>query len=486
MLLKDSPTGGKKANMIRKPLLSFIIVCIMTGCMVGPNYQRADIDTPSAWRFDEKEAKDVVNTPWWEQFNDPVLDELITVALRENKDLMIASSRVEEYMGRLGATRAGLFPQVDAAAEGGRERVTESGATPIPPGISNTSNFYQVQLNGSWEIDIWGRLRRATEAARAELLSTEEGRRAVVLTLVTSVASSYINLRSLDRQLEISKRTAESRKESLRIFHLRFEGGVISELELNQVKSQYQDALAAIPEAEKAIAQQENALSLLLGKNPGPIPRGKEIDELALPAVPAGLPSDLLEQRPDILQAEQDLIAANAQIGVARAAYFPSISLTGFFGFASVDLSDLFKGPSKVWNFTAPITAPIFTGGALAGQVRATEALQQQALVRYQQVIQNAFRDVEDALADQSRTREQLDILSRLVESLKDYARIARLRYDNGYTSYIEVLDAERSLFDAELAYTQTQGLLFRALINMYKAMGGGWIVEADRIHSEK
>jgi multidrug efflux system outer membrane protein len=296
------------------------------------------------------------------------------------------------------------------------------------------------------------------------------------------VANGYVNLRDLDKQLEIAQNTTKTRKESYDLFKLRFEGGVISELELNQVKSEYEQALSTIPQVQKTIAFQENALNLLLGRNPGPVLRGKTIDELTLPAVPAGLPSDLLVNRPDIREAEQNLISANAQIGVAKALYFPSISLTGLFGFASKDLSDLFTGPARTWNWAVPISAPIFTGGAIAGQVKAAEAIQQQVLHQYQKTIQTAFAEVEDSLIDQKRSREQLQAQASQVDSLRQYAQIARLRYENGYTSYIEVLDAERSLFNAELAYTQTQGFLFQALVNLYKAMGGGWIQEAEKM----
>jgi multidrug efflux system outer membrane protein len=289
-----------------------------------------------------------------------------------------------------------------------------------------------------------------------------------------------VNLRNLDRQVEIARDTAMSRAQAHRIFTLRFQAGFISELELSQTKSEYERALAAIPTFEKAIARQEDALSVLLGRNPGAIARGKMVDELGLPAVPAGLPSDLLARRPDIRQAEQDLIAANAQIGIARARYFPAISLTGMFGSQSTQLSQLFTGPARIWSWAVPATQPIFTGGSIAGQVKAVEAFRDEALYRYQKVIQNAFRDVEDALVDQRKTREQLETQARQVESLQRYAQVARLRYDNGYTSYIEVLDAERSLFDAALAYWQTQGALFQALINLYKAMGGGWIAAAE------
>jgi multidrug efflux system outer membrane protein len=466
---------------MRNIIISSLLAVTLLGCMIGPSYQRPSVETPTSWRFEEKKAKEIANTAWWKQFDDPVLNELIQIALKENKDAKIAAARVEEFMGRYRTTRASLLPQVGAGASAGRSRVTGKGPSPLD-GTVNPANDFQVFLNANWEIDLWGKLRRATEAARADLLSTEEARRAIILTLVTSVASAYVNLRDLDTQLEIAKRTAKSREESYNLFQIRFRGGVISELELNQIKSEYEQALSTIPLIEKTIAQQENVLSVLLGRNSGPIPRGKTINELALPAVPAGLPSDLLANRPDIRQAEEDLIAANARIGVAKSLYFPTISLTGLFGFASTDLSNLFSGPAKVWSFAAPLTAPIFTGGAIRGQVKSAEAVQQQALVRYQQFIQTAFREVEDALIDQKRSRERLEIQSQQVLTLRNYARIARLRFDNGYTSYIEVLDAERSLFNAELSQAQTKGVLFQALVNLYKTMGGGWVVEADHM----
>ncbi len=450
--------------------------------MIGPNYFRPKIDTPVAWRFEVKETRDLTNTPWWEQFNDPVLNQLIQTALQENKDLRIATARVDEFIGRFGSTRSNLFPQMGADARALRERVTEKGYAPLSPSIDPIHRGYQGIISAGWEIDVWGRLRRSTEAACAELLGSEEGRRTVILTLVTAVANAYIELRSLDRQLEITKYTATTREGSYKLFTMRFDQGVISELELSQVKSEYEDALATVPLYEKLIAQQENALSILLGQNPRAIPRGKNIDQLVLPGVPAGVPSAILERRPDILQAEQDLIAANARIGVARSLYFPTISLTGDWGAASAALNDLFSGPSKIWSYAVQSSVPIFTAGGIAGLVTSAKAIQQQTLASYQQVIQNAFREVDDALIDQQKTGERLQAQARQVESLRNYARIARLRFDEGYTSYIEVLDAERTLFNVELSYTQTHGDLFRALINLYKAMGGGWIVKAERM----
>ncbi len=465
---------------MRKPIAAALFALLASGCMVGPDYVRPPADAPAAWRLDEKDVRDLANTAWWEQFGDPVLNDLVAVALRENKDLLIASARVDEFAGRYGFVRAQLFPQAGFGADARRQR--DIGAVVIGAGNSTIFDSYSTVLNASWEIDLWGRIRRETEAARAQLMASEEARRGVVLSLVGSVAGAYINLRDLDRQLEIARVTAKARGESYEIFKLRYEGGIISLLELSQNRSQYEEALATIPAFEKAIAQQENGLSFLLGRNPGPIVRGKTIDELVLPGIPAGLPSELLERRPDIRQAEQNLIAANALIGAAKAQYYPTISLTGLFGYSSTSLSSLFENQSKVWQFAGALKMPIFTAGAIAGQVEAAEATQQQALFAYQKSIQQGFREVNDALIDQDRTKVQLQAQKRQVTALEEYATIARLRYENGYTSFIEVLDADRSLFNAQLQYTQSQQVEFQAMINLYKAMGGGWIVVADKM----
>ena len=468
---------------MRRLMLFSISIFLFFGCAIGPNYRRPQVTSPASWRVEEQEARDLANTAWWGQFNDPILTDLIQSALKENKDLKIAAARVEEFMGRYGVTRAAQFPQLAGTASAQRQQFSNL-TNPLPSAsLENPGDLYQAFLNASWQIDLWGQLRRATEAARADLLSTEEARRGVVLTVVTSVAIAYTDLLDLDKQLEIAERTAKARENSFNLFSLRFERGLISELELRQAESEYRSALATIPFIQKLIAQQENALCVLLGRNPGPIPRGRQIDDLVLPTVPSGLPSSLLEKRPDIRQAEQDLIAANARIGVARALYFPTIFLTGTYGVASRELSYLFAGATSAWTYVAPsVTMPLFTAGAIAGQVKAAESVQQETLFRYQRVIQQAFREVDDALIDQNRSREMLGIQKEQVEALRNYARLAELRYDNGYTSYIEVLDAQRSLFQGELLYAQTQGALFRALVNMYKSMGGGWVAEADKL----
>jgi multidrug efflux system outer membrane protein len=469
-----------------KKTIILLVVVSLAGCAVGPDYKRPSVDIPQSWRFEDKEAKDLANTAWWGQYNDPVLNELIEIALRENKDLKVAVARIGQFVGQYVTTRASFFPQFGVGASGGMQRVTETGLPPIPSSVKNPNDVWSVFLNGNWEIDIWGKIRRATEAARAGILGSEEGRRTVILSLVAAVASAYIDLRDADREMEISRKTAEAYKESLRIFELRFKEGFSSSIEVNMIKAEYEQALSRISFYEKTIPQLENALSILLGRNPGPIPRGKTLDELALPDVPAGLPSALLGQRPDIRLAEQDLIAANAQIGVAKSLYYPAISLTAAFGYSSTDLSKLFRARSQAWSAAVPLVAPIFTAGAIKGQVKFAEARQQELVVRYQQVIQIAFREVDDSLVEQKQTRPQLEALGRQVAALKEYARLAQMRFDEGYTSYLEVLDANRSLFNAELIQAQTKAVLFRSFVSLYKAMGGGWVVEADKMTGQE
>ena len=471
---------------MNKIVLIVVLLFLAGGCTVGPDYRRPEVDTPAEWRLADQEARDLADTAWWRQFGDPVLDGLIEEALQHNLDLRLAAARVEQYAGRYGATRADLFPQVGAGAEYSRARVTELGENRPTAGYIITTDNFSAVVNAGWEIDLWGRIRRLTESAQADLLASEEARRGVVLTLVGDVAAAYVNLRALDRQLEISRNTAKTREDSYMLFQDRFSGGIISELELSQNRSQYEQAMAAIPLLEKSVLLQENSLCLLLGRNPGPIARGRSIDELTVPFVIAGLPSALLERRPDIRQAEQNLISANALIGAARAAYFPAISLTGAYGSASGDLGDLFKGPASIWQYAVPVSVPLFTAGKIAGNVRETEAMREQMLAAYQKAVQNGFREVNDGLVSQEATRRQLAAQKRQVDSLRQNVDIARLRYDNGYTDYLAVLDADRSLFNVELSYTRTQADLHLAMIGLYKAMGGGWVGEADQLSSNR
>jgi multidrug efflux system outer membrane protein len=474
----------RRPNSLPRLLVSVLLVTGLSGCLLGPDYQRPEVPTPATFRFTIDQSEEVANSAWWEQFQDPVLNELIAAALAGNKDVKIAAARVDQFLGQFVTTRSGLFPQLNAGFDASRQRVSQAGPTPLPVGTGPVFNSFDAPLAVAWEVDVFGKIRRETESARASLLASEEGRRATILTLVTSVASSYVNLRDLDRQLVIAQETTDSRANSVKVFEARFSGGDVSQMELAQSQSEYEASRATIPQIETQIAQQEDALSVLLGRNPGPILRGRDLSALVLPDVPAGLPSDLLERRPDLRQAEQNLIAANALIGAARALYFPSISLTALFGSASGQFSNLFTGPARIWSYAGSLTVPIFTAGNISGQVKQAEAQQQQALLQYQQAIQVAFQEVDDALIALRKAREQLVIQGRQVEALRLYSRLARLRYEGGYTSYIEVLDAERSLFNAELAYTQTHGFVFTSLVSLYKAMGGGWVVDAERMTS--
>jgi len=391
---------------------------------------------------------------------------------------MAATARVDQFLGQWRTTHAEFFPQIGASASAYRQKDTETG---LVPGDNSSYSTYQGALNATWEIDLWGRIRRANEAARAEILASEAGRRSVLLTLVSNVANNYLILRGLDRQLEIARSTEQAYAESLRIFRLRHDHGTVSQVEVSQVESEYESALQVIPQIQAQISFEEHLISLLLGGNPQAIPRGKKIDELTVPGIPAGLPSELLEQRPDIIQAEQILVAANARIGVARALYFPRLALTGTYGTASIHSDKLFEGPSAIWQLGGGVLAPIFTFGAIEGQVMTSEAAQREALYRYQQSIIAGFRDVEDALVATTKGREVQAAKGRRVNALQSYATLAGYQYNAGTTSYLQVLDANRSLFSGQLDYVQTQTSVLTSLVDVYRAMGGGWLDIADR-----
>jgi len=466
-------------------MLVMHIMLLPAGCAVGPDYRRPDIPVPASYHYEAEHAAETANTEWWRQFDDPVLNDLIEEALANNKNVKIAAAKVEQAAGILIQTRSPIFPQLNYSGAAERQRLTEYGATPLSSAVPNPQTSYQVLGGASWEIDLWGRIRRLTESAQASLLATEYARRGVVLSLVASVASSYLQLRGLDEQLLLSQKTLAAYAETVRLFELQHRYGVVSRMNVEQARSQYETAAAAIPEIEAQIAQTENALSILLGRNPGPVDRGKSILKLAMPAVPSGVPSQVLERRPDILQAEQQLVAANAQIGAAKALYFPTISLTGGYGAASADLSNLFKGPARVWSYGGSITGPIFAGGAIYGQVLQAEAGQREALLSYQAAVQSAFGDVENALVANQKLIAKLQAQERLVRASQEYARLARLQYKGGYVPYSTVLQAEQQLFPSELTLAQTRAATFSSLVAIYQAMGGGWVVEAERLTSE-
>ena len=458
-------------------------IALLAACTMGPNYQKPDVDTPNAFQYEPQDAANTADTEWWKQFGDPVLDALIAEALANNRNVKVAAANVLQAAGLLTQTRSQLFPQVGYGATAGRARTSEAGLSPdVAQLIPNPQNSYQALLNATWEIDLWGRVQRLSEAARANALASDDARRGAILSLVASVASDYISLRGLDAQLDIAKQTLGTYDESVKLFELQFKYGQVSQINVAQAQSQYETAAVQIPLLESQIAQTETALSILVGRNPGPIVRGKSINDLALPAVPAGVPSSLLTRRPDLMQSEQALIAANAQIGAAKALYFPTISLTGAFGSSSSELSNLFKGPARIWSYAGQLSGPIFTFGAVSGQVTQAEAQAEAALQNYRLSIQNAFGDVDNALVAYAKLKDQIAAQQRLVAALSDYSRLARLQYTGGYTSYTTVLQAEQSLFPAELNLASMRASMLNASVNIYKAMGGGWIVEADKL----
>jgi len=466
---------------MRHIVLSMFAAVFLSACAaVGPDYRRPAIETPEVWRVDYPEAASVANLGWWTQFGDSALDTLIETALRENRDIQAAAARVDQFIGALQTTRAQFYPQIGYNANASRNRLTEHGLAPLPPGFDPYYSLYRGSLGASWQIDLFGRIRRQSEAAQAQVFVSEQGRRGVILSVVTSVAASYIVLRALDRQLVIAHTSAANYADTLRIFELRYQYGVVSQVEVAQALSLYQLALAAIPAIEQQIVAQENLISILLGQNPGSIPRGRTIDELIAPAVPPDLPSTLLERRPDIVQAEQNLVAANANVGVARSFYYPTITLTGLLGSASLAFGNFLTGPASTWAVAAGLAGPIFTFGAIEGQVKTAEAAQREALAFYQATILNAFRETNDALIGAVKKREEAEAKANRVMALRDFARLSRLKYDNGYADYIEVLYSENVLFDAELIAVLAKAERYTELVNVYKAMGGGWVDEAE------
>jgi len=448
----------------------------LSGCAVGPDYARIDVETPAVFLYNEKDAVKTANPRWWEQFQDPMLDGLIKEAIENNKNVLMATANIEQAAAVLMQVRSPLFPQTGYSGGAANQRTAESNIH-LP---DNPKTSYQTLASASWELDLWGRMRRLSEAVQADLLATQEAQRGVILSLTASVATSYIQLLGLDDQLMIARRSMETYAQSVALFENQFRHGQVSQMVVEQAKTQYETAAAEIPEIELQIAQTENALSVLLGRNPGPVKRGKTIHDIALPGVPADIPSDVLANRPDIRGAEQNLIAANAQIGAAKALYFPSISLTGSFGYASEHLSDLFETSSRTWKYGGSLTGPIFTAGAIAGQVKQAEAIQKAALLDYELSIQNAFADVENALVARRKISEKIGAQGRLVKAGQEYARLAAIQYHAGYAPYSTVLQAQQQLFPAELKYAQSRASLFASLVNIYLAMGGGWAADSE------
>lgn len=452
----------------------------LTGCMVGPDYKRPEVDLPLKWRVDTYNEVETVNTAWWEQFNDAILNELIQIALRENKELRIAALRVEEFNARLQIVESSLFPQIGIGSSLSGNKLSESRQFAPTSDRANLRPTYEFGAVVNWELDLWGRIRRSREAATAEVLSDKENYQAVMLKLVADVASAYMQLISLDRDLEITRELLKNREKVVQLNEHKYSGGAISKSELEQIYLIYEKAKSNLPVKERQIAHLENALSVLLGQNPGPINRRNTLETLTIPSVPQGIPSEILARRPDVRQAEQDLIAANARIGVAKAQYYPTISLTNLFGYASTELSTLLLHKSSYYTFGATTLFPIFTAGRIAGQVRQNEAVQQQTLNKYLRTIQIVFQEVEDALISNQKLKEQFDIQARQLEILQGIHHLELRRYDGGYSSYIDVLNTEQNLHNAEITQIQNRRDLCVALIQVYKSMGGGWLISED------
>ncbi len=454
-----------------------LVPFLVGGCALGPDYERPELDVPESYVQPINQGESFANTPWWEIFEDPQLEALIRVALEENQDVRIAIARIEEFRGLLGITRADQFPQVDLSGTGARSDPSANSFPGNIPGLADSINeTYRVSADVFFEVDLFGRLRRSTESARAQLLAIEETRRAVTISLVANVASTYMTLRDLDQQLEIARRTEATRADSLRIIEARFEKGTVARIDVNQAEIQLTIAQATVASAERQLVQTENLLSTLLGRKPGAITRGLPLREQKFPpAVPAGLPSELLQRRPDVLASEAELAAQTARIGVAQALRWPTLSLTGSLGLESNELSDLTENGSDYWTAGVGLTAPLFNAGRNKARVEVERARTEQALLSYEQTVIRAFREVEDALVAIRTYKDEHEARRLQVESARSAATLSRARYDGGVTSYLEVLDTERSLFNAELAESQTLRLYFNSIIELYKALGGGW-----------
>jgi multidrug efflux system outer membrane protein len=481
---------------LRRTYFSFALVLSiagLTGCAVGPHYKRPTVDVPGAYRESTPaapapaDAKDqpvnskqvetarpsqsLGDAKWWEVFEDPQLQSLIRTALKNNYDVRIAAARVLQAQAQLGITRADQLPTLSAGGNIASQQNPQIG--PIP---AYEVTQGQLTASAAYNLDFWGKYRRATEAARATLLADDWAQKEVTATLVANLATAYFELRELDLELEISKRTFNSRSDSLQLTRTLERHGIDSLLDVRQSEQLVYTAATEIPDFERQIAQEENAISILLGKNPDDVPRGLKLTEQPhAPEVPAGLPSSLLERRPDVREAEENLIAANAQIGVARAAYFPQISLTGTAGYESPALTNLFTGPAGLWSLAASVTQPIFEGGRLKSNVRLAEAQHEQMLLTYQQTIQGAFRDVSNGLIAYRKNREFRIQEERLLESAQDAARLSEVRFKAGTTDYLEVLTNETNSFSAELGVAQAQANELIALVQLYQALGGGW-----------
>ncbi len=451
-------------------IITPIVIVSLTGCMMGPDFQKPAIETPDHYRFADAQAETVVNLKWWELFKDPVLKSLVIAALNDNKDVRIAASRIDEAHALLGFTKADLLPRLDIEAEASRGSLVGTRK------ILSEENHYFIAPILSWEIDFWGKFKRATESARAELMASEYSLRTIQISLITEVVSTYFLLLDFHQRLEISKRTLELRIESLDIIEKRFSKGIVPEIDLNQAQIQKETAAAAIPLFERSISKTENTLSILLGKLPGEIKTGIDLSSQTTPPdIPVGLPSSLLDRRPDIMQAEYLLKAQNARIGVAEALRLPSISLTGILGGASDELSTLTSG-GAAWSISGSLLGPIFNFDQDKMRVEIEKEITKQLLYNYENTVLLAFREVEDALQEINTYKRQISAVQRKYKAANNAAALSKMRYDKGVTSFLEVLDTERELFSVELELSELNQLFLTSYVRVYKALGGGWL----------
>ncbi len=449
--------------------LTAILGLMFSGCSVGPDFEKPQIDTLKTFRFDSVKTDSAVNIEWWDLFKDPKIRWLVNTALLNNKDLKIAAARIEQANAMLTYIGADRFPSVGYS--GNAARGNYAGGTKL----ESEANAFSIFPTLNWEIDFWGKYRRATEAARAQLLASEYGYKTVELNLVSLVISTYFLLLDFQNRLEITKATLESRRKSYEIIKKRFEHGVVPEIDLNQAQIQMEIAAAGVPFLERAVAKTENLLSILLGQNPGEIEIGLKLSEQVVPEeIPVGIPSEILRRRPDVLQAENMLKAQNAQIGVAIAQMFPSFNLTGLWGAASGELSTLLSS-GAAWMVAGSVVGPIFNFGKNTARVKIERAKTKEAFLNYQKTVLNAFRDVEDALVEVNTYKRELAAKKRQVAAARNAVRLSKMRYDQGTTSYLEVLESERTLFDSELQLSGIERNYLSAYIKLYKALGGGW-----------
>ncbi|MBZ5619671.1 MAG: efflux transporter outer membrane subunit [Acidobacteriia bacterium] len=452
---------------------------LLAGCTLGPNYKRPAVPVPAIYRGAPAQSSDasLADTKWPDLFQDDTLKQLMAAALEHNLDLRLAAERVEEARARFRIAGAGQYPFLYAQGQFSANRPSRVGSFPAVPGSTSLDSSYtQAGAALTWELDLWGRLRRLTESARAQYLATEEARRGVIVSLIGDVAAGYFTLRERDLELEIARGTRDIASRHLELVGLRHDHGAATGLDVHQAEELLYIASAQIAGTQRDIGQTENALSLLLGQPPGEIARGKPMDDYGLPPeLPPGLPSSLLERRPDIREAEQRLIAANAQIGVAKAYYFPQVSLTGFLGGQSRALTELFTGPARFWTVTPSAILPIFNSNLVRVGVRLTETQQREMAITYQKTIYNAFREVSDALIRYEDTREQRRQQDHLVHAVQETSRLSNLRYQGGMDSYLQVLDADRNLFQGRLALAQVRLQELLSFVQLYRALGGGW-----------